>query len=389
MANKPSILQAQRLPFQSLFASCMLDASKKYLMAIGALGAIAAVMGLLTYFGPSAWSALVAAFWAVVGALQLGNVVRMLSMAIGVTADFVINIVSITTNGSYTLTKQLLPGVLEFTAIACRGVKEIVDGKEVITSICDGTATVHFPASGVWLGLVFGWVILALTVVVWLVCRVMALLKGTEWDVDEWRDMFWFVALALIPSVVAVVTLASVLTGVTHGLAMPVLKQAFNAPVEYQEAFLGSVALMLLVFVLPIVVLQSVMDTHVRKARAEAKYENRQLPVGYRLYRLNDKAEELLVEPWQMGVYRSVAVAFGAVAFLSIVQFGTTIWPSGLGAAVFAVIALGVVAITLACVVTCYPSLREGYQQLQKARDEAIAQYKAEKAAKAKKRTND
>ncbi len=77
-----------------------------------------------------------------------------------------------------------------------------------------------------------------------------------------------------------------------------------------------------------------------------------------------------------MIVLRSAALALGGIAFLMLLQLGVKMVPNTIGFWVSAFLSLGVVGITLACVITCYPSLREGYRQLEQERAKALAYYK-------------
>jgi hypothetical protein len=150
MAEKPSILQAQTLPFMSLFRSCLISSSRMYGKAGGILLAIIAVVGLFLTFGGTIWSAIATAFWAVIGFLHLGPLISFVFGLLAGTMVFIWNTAVAVADGAYTLTQHLLPGVLEFTVTTCREITNTVDGKEVKSQLCDGTLTVHFPASGMY-----------------------------------------------------------------------------------------------------------------------------------------------------------------------------------------------------------------------------------------------
>ncbi len=284
MAEKPSILEAQTLPFMSLFRSCMISYSRMYGMVAGVLLAIIAVVAFFLQFGGAIWRAINTVFWAVIGFLHLGQVIAF----IGATVVLIWNTAVATANGAYALTQRLLPGVLEFTITACREVTNSVEGKDVKSKLCDGTTSTHFPASGVYGAIVAAEWLLVLIGVVWVVARIICWWKATHWKGDDWKEFTSFMFTWAIPCVMATIFLVHLFTGVTYMLTAPILKQVFALAVDRPDAFYESLVLMLVIFAAPIAGLQYLMTTHVKRARLEAKRQHDQMPVY--TYDLNESA---------------------------------------------------------------------------------------------------
>jgi hypothetical protein len=210
--------------------------------------------------------------------------------------------------------------------------------------------------------------------VVWVVARMVCELKETRWNSDDWKDFLSFMFTWAIPGVMGMIFFGYIFTGLTYQLTAAMLTQVFIAPMGYTLGFPISFVLMLCIFATPIWGLQYVMMQHVKRARNEAKEEHSQMPVY--TYDLNKSTDKLLTEPSHMVVLRSIAVFLGGIAFLMLLQLGVQMVPNTIGFWASAFFALGVVGITLACVITCYPSLREGYRQLETERSKALAAYR-------------
>jgi hypothetical protein len=185
--------------------------------------------------------------------------------------------------------------------------------------------------------------------------------------------------LLVMTPLVAMVWLAGcVFSALAYQAMGPTLGVVFGAESDTSMFFTFLLGVTLTVVGLPTFLLEWVMQGHIDVARGEQREilvedlkENR-LDAGAYNY-LQQLVNSLMTEKMWMLFIRSVLVMMGVLAFGSLLRAGLTLMPSGWGLAISVVVALGVVSVALACVITCYPQLRRPVERLNAERSAQFA----------------